>query len=83
MTKLNSTEKKTLEVLTKSFFTFKGDSHFRSYRQATAALNRLERLGLVKREDHDQSMYVATALAREWSQYPNVALEDVRAWLTP
>lgn len=81
MTKLNEIEKKTLAVLVKGFFTFKGDSHFRTYRQATVTLNRLEKLGLLKREDHDQNMYVLTPLAREWAKYSSVPLDEVRTWM--
>lgn len=80
MSKLNQIERKTLEIASK-FFTFKGDSQFRTYRQAVVTLNRLERLGLVKREDHDQNMYVATPLAREWAKYPSVSLDEVRTWM--
>ena len=80
-TKLNATERKTLEVLHKGFFTFKGDSHFRTYTQATRTLNRLERLGLVKREEHDANMYVMTPLALEWQKYPNVPLAEVASWM--
>ena len=81
MSKLNQIEKKTLEILANGFFTFKGDAHFRTYRQATVTLNRLERLGLLKREDHDQSMYVLTPLAREAAKFPNVDLDEVRNWM--
>ena len=49
MEKLNATEKKTMVVISKSGFTFKGDAHFKSFRQATNVLNRLERIGYVQR----------------------------------
>lgn len=74
-------EQKTLEVIARSTFTYKGDSHFRTYRQGELTLNRLERMGLVKREDHDPSMYVLTPLAREAAKYPNVPLAEVAAWM--
>lgn len=79
--KLNQIEMKTLAVVAKSHFTFKGDSHFRTYRQALVTLNRLERMNLLKREDHDQNMYVATLLAKEFVKYPNVPIEEIRAWM--
>lgn len=55
---------KTLNVIARSGFTYKGDSHFRTYRQATLTLNRMERAGLITREKHDPNMYVLTASGR-------------------
>jgi hypothetical protein len=79
MTKI---EKATMESIACGGFTFKGDSHFRTYRQATVTLNRMERAGLIKREDHDQNMYVMTDLGRDVHKYgPNgMSVTDVAAW---
>lgn len=79
MTKI---EKATMENIARGGFTFKGDSQFRTYRQATITLNRMERAGLIKREDHDQSMYVLTELGRDVRKYgPNgMSVADVAAW---
>ena len=43
MTKLSKIQIKTLEVASKTGFTFIGDSHFASYRKALLAINGLVR----------------------------------------
>lgn len=71
MTKLNTIDRAALKSAVTGAFTFKGDGIFRTYTQAVRTLNKLERLGLLKREDHDPSMYVATAEGRDAHKYPN------------
>ncbi len=44
MTKLTKTQIKTIEVASKTGFTFLGDSHFASYRKALVAINGLVRM---------------------------------------
>lgn len=47
MVKLNAIQKKTMDIVHKYGFTFLGDSHFKSHRQATLCLNFLEREGFL------------------------------------
>ena len=69
---MTKTDKATLEIIFRTGFTFKGDSHWSSYRQATVALNRLERMGLVVREDvSGGTMYRLTADGREAHLWPH------------
>mgnify|MGYP003452569147 CR=1 FL=1 len=53
MTKLSAAEKKTPEIVVKTGFTFKGDSQFKSFRQATITLNKLERIGYLVKNDNE------------------------------
>ena len=44
---MNKTEAKIMETVSKSGFTFKGDSIFTNYAQATRAINALVKKGLL------------------------------------
>lgn len=65
MSALTKTDKRTLAIVARSHFTFIGDSQFRTYAQAKRTLARLERAGLLKREEHDSNMFVLTPAGRE------------------
>lgn len=80
MTNITKIERATLETIIKHEFTFKGDNIFRTYRQATITLNRLERTGLVKRETHDTNMFVITSFGREVFRFPNIPIAEIKQW---
>lgn len=69
---LNATDKATLAIIHRTSFTFKGDSHWTSYRQATVTLNRLIRLGLVVAESEDsRTAYRLTEAGKEAHLWPH------------
>lgn len=69
---MNATDKATLAIIFRTGFTFKGDSHWSSYRQATLTLNRLLRMGLVCREEiSGGTSYSLTAEGREAHLWPH------------
>lgn len=68
----NTTDKAALALIYRTGFTFKGDSHWNSYRQATMTLNRLVRLGLVVAENEDGcTAYRLTEAGKEAHLWPH------------
>ena len=70
---MNKTDKETLAIIFRTGFTFKGDSHWTSYRQATMTLSRLTRMGLIReeRDSDDRVSYVLTDEGREAHLWPH------------
>lgn len=69
---MTKTDKATLEIIFRTGFTFKGDSHWSSFRQATVTLNRLMRMGLVCRNELNGGVsYTLTNEGREAHLWPH------------
>ena len=70
MTKLNSTQQKTIKEAVKSGFTYYGDSFFSSFQSAKRAINSLERSGFLVFESNGfGGKYRPTQKARDFVTY--------------
>ncbi len=78
---LKQIERTTLESIARHGFTFLGDNHFRTFRQAKITLNRLVREGFINPVKHDPNMFEMTSLGREVFKNPKVSIELIRQYL--
>jgi hypothetical protein len=70
MNKLTKIEVKTINVAVRTGFAFSMDSHFTGYLSARRTINKLIRMGYLKREDSDYgTCYVPTEAARDFVEY--------------
>lgn len=68
--KLNATQKQALNNAVKTGFTFAGDSFFKSYRSAKAALNSLVTAGfLLEEKDEYGTSYKPTDAGRDFVEF--------------
>lgn len=67
---MNATQKETIKAAVKTGFTFKGDSHFKTFRSAKTAITALVKSGyLVAEQNSFGTQYVPTLAAKDLVTY--------------